>query len=112
MIPPLLLHGHIGAVGGLLWFFILLWVVVLLACGTAVVNLAVFLRPEERVSRYFTLVTILSVLLGLLLTAGGFVLHQNAPHEWNWWFLSGGALLLALTVGARVRLRAARRARA
>lgn len=39
---------------------------------------------------------VLSILLGLCLIAGAFVLHPNAPHQWNWYVLTAGLAVAAL----------------
>ena len=51
---------------------------------------------------------IFSFLIGLMLVGCGFILHPDAPHHKNWYFLGGGLLVLAISaVGSFRSLRCA-----
>lgn len=104
-IPPLSLHGHIGMGPGLVAFILLIWLLIFLAIAAAVVNLVALMRPAAKPPR-FMIWTIASGFVSLLVTAGGFFLGNDAPHELNLPFLLGGLLLLAITIGAHLRVRA------
>lgn len=102
---PLMLHGHVGMGTDLLIYVALIGLLILLAITAGVVNVVVILRPEKRPPGFMAW-TIVSILAGLLTTAGGFIFNPNAPYDKNWAFLIGGLCLLAATLAARLRMRA------
>lgn len=104
-ILPLLLHGPIGTGLGLVAIILSIYLLVFLAIAAAVVNLVALVRPTAKPPR-FLVWTIVSSLTGLLVTAGGFLIGNNAPHELNLPFLFGGLFLLTITIGAHLRVRA------
>jgi 4-hydroxybenzoate polyprenyltransferase len=98
--PP---HG--GNAGGieLLIFFAAITLMAVLALGSVIYNVTSLCKHEAKRTTFFKVNFAISILLGIAFFLGGFVFHQNAPHDQNWYFLLGGLLVIAVAIAARRR---------
>ena len=61
-----------------------------------------FAAPRISKTLHF-LIAVASLGIGGILLVFGFLLHQGAPYDKNWWCLGAGAAVLFVTVGGCVR---------